>query len=336
MIFSQSYLATTMDNAFLTDVVDGLSRVLQKTVPCRWLYDERGSDLFETITRLEEYYPTRAETAILRDRARELADFAGDKPILIEYGAGGGVKTELILSALRAPRGYVPIHIAENCLAQAALRARCRFPSLWVHPIERDFMSAFDMPMGMPVGRRIGFFPGSAIGNLDALQAKTFLAQMRRHARIDGGAIVGVDLRKDVDTLLRAYDDREGVTAQFNLNLLARINRELGGHFQLERFRHTARWNNVENAVEIHLVSLSDQWVSIGELRFHFREGETIHTGSSRKFDRDGFKLFSRSVGWQAAEAWSDEEGLFCVFALSPCVEGSIELYQFIEFTDGK
>jgi dimethylhistidine N-methyltransferase len=305
------------DNFFRSDVVEGLSR-LQKTIPCRWLYDERGSDLFEEITRLEDYYPTRAETAILQTRQPELQQFAGTGPILIEYGAGAGVKTELVLDALAAPQGYVPIDVAREHLFQTARRMERRFRSLWVRPVERDFLNVFEMPTGMPAGRRVGFFPGSTIGNLDAAEAEAFLSQMLRHVGPAGVAIVGVDLLKQVETLLRAYDDREGITAQFNLNLLARINRELGGDFQLDRFRHVARWNNAERAVEMHLLSLTDQWTSIGQRRFHFREGETIHTESSRKYDREGFGALAEGAGWCVSQAWEDDKRLFCVFALSP------------------
>jgi dimethylhistidine N-methyltransferase len=309
--------ATPLHDASFLAVVSGLS-CLQKTLPCRWLYDERGSDLFEEITRLKEYYPTRAETAILRDHAQELADFAGDAPVLIEYGAGAGVKTELVLSALTAPRGYVPVEIAEECLAQTAQRIERRFPALRVLPVERDFLGTFEMPTGMPMGRRIGFFPGSTIGNMDAGQAHAFRTQMRRHVVYDGAAIVGVDLRKDVGTLVRAYDDRKGVTAQFNLNLLARINRELGGDFRLDRFGHAARWNESEKAVEMHLVSLADQWVSVGGFEFPFARGETVHTESSRKYDRESFESLALAAGWRVREAWTDRDGLFCVFAVSP------------------
>lgn len=316
-------LSYSEQNLFRSDVVEGLSGP-QKTLPCRWLYDERGSDLFEEITRLEDYYPTRAETAILRERQPDLRRFAGAGPVLIEYGAGAGVKTELVLDALAEPRGYVPIDVAHEYLIQTSHRIERRFRSLWVRPIERDFMSAFEMPADMPAGRRVGFFPGSTIGNLEAAEAEMFLSQMLRHVGPDGAAIVGVDLVKKVETLLRAYDDSKGVTAQFNLNLLARINRELGGDFRLDRFRHTAKWNDMDRAVEMHLLSLTNQWVSIGERRFHFREGETIHTESSRKYDREGFAVLAKRAGWHVSQAWTDSKQMFCVFALSPLAGHSL------------
>jgi dimethylhistidine N-methyltransferase len=302
-------------NVFLADVIGGLSAV-QKTLPCRWLYDKLGSDLFEAITRVEEYYPTRAETEILRIHAPEIAAFAGDGPVLVEYGAGAGVKTSLVLTALNSPCGYVPVDIAGEYLAQTVETIARRFPALWVRPVASDFLSVFDMPAGVPAGQRIAFFPGSTIGNLDRREATAFLTQMRRHVGVRGGAIVGVDLLKDVSTLVRAYDDAAGVTAQFNLNLLARINRELGGDFRLECFRHEARWNGVDRAVEMHLVSVREQWVSVGEVRFHFEHGETIHTESSRKYDLDGFKSLAADAGWDVLEAWLDAKGQFCVFAM--------------------
>lgn len=301
---------------FWSDVVEGLSR-LQKTIPCRWLYDEHGSDLFEEITRLPEYYPARAEMAILRARRTDLREFAGPAPILIEYGAGAGVKTELVLGALSAPQGYVPVDVAREYLLRTARRIERHFPSLWVRSVERDFLSAFAMPRCMPAGRRVAFFPGSTIGNLDAGEAEDFLSQMLRHVGPGGAAIVGVDLVKPLATLLRAYDDSAGVTSQFNLNLLARINKELGGDFCLDRFRHVARWNEAERAVEMHLLSLADQWASLGEHRFRFEEGETIHTESSRKYDREAFGALAGRAGWRVLQAWEDDERRFCVFALS-------------------
>lgn len=314
------------DDPFLADVVHGLSRV-QKTLPCRWLYDDRGSDLFEAITQLSEYYPTRAETEILGRRASEIAQFAGESAVLIEYGAGAGVKTELVLEALPAPKGYVPIDIAETYLLQTAKRVASRFTGLWVRPIAGDFLKTFDMPAGIPPGRRIGFFPGSTIGNLDKNDAETFLRQMRRHVGPGGGAIVGVDLLKDVNVLLRAYDDSDCVTATFNLNILSRINRELGADFRPERFRHEARWNDLEKAVEMHLVSLVEQCVGIGERTFHFRHGETIHTESSRKYDRAGFASVAAAAGWNLAHDWVDSGGRFGVFALVASVDPALHRF---------
>jgi dimethylhistidine N-methyltransferase len=304
-----------VEHAFARDVVGGLSADV-KTLPSRWLYDERGSALFEEITRQDEYYLTRAETAILRERQSDIADFVESGAILIEYGAGAGVKTELLLAGLRDPRGYVPIDIADAFLAETSKRIASLFPSLWVRPIERNFLEVFEVPFDGSGGGRTGFFPGSTMGNLNTIEAKTLLTQMGRHLGDDGRAIIGVDLQKNVDTLLRAYDDSAGVTAAFNLNLLERINTELGGDFRLEQFKHVARWNEIEKAVEMHLVSLCDQRVTLCGRTFHFRTSETIHTESSRKYTAESFERLARSGGWRVASAWQDADGLFGLFGL--------------------
>ncbi|MBR0873257.1 L-histidine N(alpha)-methyltransferase [Bradyrhizobium tropiciagri] len=304
-----------VEDSFARDVLAGLSADV-KTLPSRWLYDERGSALFEEITRLDEYYLTRAETSILRERQNDIADFVESGAILIEYGAGAGVKTELVLAGLREPRGYVPIDIADTFLAETSKRIALRFPSLWVRPIERNFLDVFKVPFDESDGGRTGFFPGSTMGNLNASEAKTLLTQMGQHLGDDGRAIIGVDLQKNVGTLLRAYDDSAGVTAAFNLNLLERINAELGGDFRLEQFEHAARWNEIEKAVEMHLVSLCDQRVTICGRTFDFRTSETIHTESSRKYTAESFERLARSGGWRVAEAWQDADRLFGLFGL--------------------
>ncbi|NLS07417.1 L-histidine N(alpha)-methyltransferase [Rhizobium sp. P32RR-XVIII] len=304
-----------VENEFARDVVAGLSADV-KTLPSRWLYDERGSALFEEITKLEEYYVTRAETSILRERQADIADFIGSGATLIEYGAGAGIKTELVLAGLRDPRGYVPIDIADAFLAETSKRIASRFPSLCVRPIERNFLDVFEVPFDGSDGRRTGFFPGSTMGNLNTIEAQALLMQMGRHLGDGGRAIIGVDLQKNVDTLLRAYDDRAGVTAAFNLNLLERINTELGGDFRLEQFKHVSRWNEIEKAVEMHLVSLCDQRVTLCAQTFLFRTSETIHTESSRKYTAESFERLARAGGWKVAEAWQDADALFGLFGL--------------------
>ncbi|MDL2403394.1 L-histidine N(alpha)-methyltransferase [Rhizobium mayense] len=303
------------ENEFARDVLAGLSADV-KTLPSRWLYDERGSALFEEITKLEEYYLTRAETSILRDRQMDIADFVGSGATLVEYGAGAGVKTELVLAGLRDPRGYVPIDIADTFLAETSKRIASRFPSLCVRPIERNFLDVFEVPFDGSGAGRTGFFPGSTMGNLNTTEAQTLLTQMGRHLGDKGRAIIGVDLQKNVDKLLNAYDDSAGVTAAFNLNLFARINTELGGDFRLEQFKHVARWNETEKAVEMHLVSLCDQRVTLCEQTFHFRASETIHTESSRKYTVESFKRLVHAGGWRVAEAWQDGDALFGLFGL--------------------
>jgi L-histidine N-alpha-methyltransferase len=301
--------------AFRADVAFGLSQ-RRKNLPSRWLYDNRGCEIFEEITRLDEYYPTRTETAILRDSAREIADFCGEKAILLEYGAGAGIKTEILIEALERPRLYVPIDIAGDFLDETVVRMRQRFPELQTLPVVADFTREFEIPRGVPGAPRCAFFPGSTIGNLDAHESKRFLRQVRRHVGSRGAAIIGVDLKKDLGALLPAYDDREGVTAAFNLNLLTRINRELEGDFSPEFFSHEARWSESESAVEMHLVSLRDQVVTVGGQRFAFETGETIHTESSRKYDIRSFMEVVEDGRWSVDAIWSDPDRRFAVFGL--------------------
>jgi dimethylhistidine N-methyltransferase len=302
--------------AFRADVLEGLAQ-RQKTLPARWLYDQRGSELFEEITRLDEYYLTRTETAILRRHAGEMAAFLGEGVTLLEYGAGAAIKSEILLDAIHAPRLYAPIDIAADFLAQTMARIRDRFPELPTRAIIADFTADFDIPPDIPKAPRAAFFPGSTIGNLGPSDAAALLRRMRRHVGARGRAIIGVDLRKDVETLIAAYDDKRGVTAEFNLNLLARINRELEGDFRNEAFAHEARWNERESAIEMHLVSLRPQVVSVAGMSFAFADGETIHTESCRKFEVAGFSDAAQSCGWRVEKIWTDPAGLFAVFGLA-------------------
>ena len=234
---------------FRNDVLSGLSRA-HKTLPCRWLYDDVGCELFEEITRLDEYYLTRTETEILRRCSTELADFAGDRAVVLEFGAGAGIKTEILIDALRTPRLYVPIDIASSFLDQTVARFHERFPELETRPVVADSTAPFTLPSWVPDSRRVAFFPGSTIGNLDAHEAALFLRRLRRHVGARGRAIVGVDLVKNLNVLLDAYNDAAEVTAAFDLNLLTRVNRELDADFALDLFEHEARWNQAEFAVE--------------------------------------------------------------------------------------
>jgi dimethylhistidine N-methyltransferase len=303
-------------DAFRADVAAGLSAA-PKFLPSRWLYDERGSALFEAITQLDDYYPTRVETGILRRCADRIAEFCGEGAVLLEYGAGAGIKTEILLDALASPRLYIPIDIAGEMLDATVGRLRGRFPGLRTQPVRADFTRPFDLPAGLAEGRRVAFFPGSTIGNLDAGQTSDLLRQFRRHVGRFGKAVIGIDLKKDVDLLLRAYDDREGVTAAFNLNLLVRINRELNGDFPVHGFRHEARWNAAESAVEMHLVSRDACNVTVDRRRFAFDAGESIHTESSRKYDRETFAGFAEANGWRVEAIWQDPAGFFAVFGLT-------------------
>ena len=287
----------------------------QKTIPCRWLYDARGSRLFEIITTLPEYYPTRAEFSVLQQHAASIAAFVGPEATLYEYGAGAAHKSEVLLAALQRPYAYVAIDIDGECLQATADRLGRRFPGLWIETLAVDFTTPF-APLGPASTPASALFMGSTLGNLDRTESLALLDQMRRMVEPRGTALVGIDLIKDLDRLLPAYDDAEGVTATFNLNLLRRLNRELGANFRVERFRHEARWNAAETAVEMHLVSTADQSVKIEGRTYIFRGGETIHTESSRKYDLPSFSRLVEEAGWRLAETWTDLERRFAVCGL--------------------
>ena len=303
--------------AFRRDVLEGLSQP-QKTLPSRWLYDDRGSELFEEITRLDEYYPTRTERGILTENAEAIAAMFGPEAVILEYGAGAGIKTEILLSALDRPSLYVPIDISGDFLEASAERIRDRFPGLAVEPITADFTQDFDLPGDLPeAGRRGGFFPGSTLGNLDRDEATAFLKRMRKHVEAGGVAVLGCDLKKDVPTLIAAYDDAAGVTAAFNLNILTRINRELGADIPVNRFAHEARWNAGTSAIEMHIVAQEAVTFSVGGERASMARGETIHTENSRKYDVAGLSEIVEAAGWTMETVWTDEKRLFALIGLS-------------------
>jgi dimethylhistidine N-methyltransferase len=302
--------------AFRLDVLEGLSRP-RKTLPSRWLYDDRGSELFEEITRLPEYYPTRTERRILKAHAAEMAAFTGEKALLIEYGAGAGTKTEILIEAIGSPAAYVPVDIAGDFLQASAKRIERCFPYIEIRPVVADFTQSFDLPGDLPkLAPRAAFFPGSTIGNLTEDGAIAFLRQVGRHVGRRGTLIIGADRMKSLEILIPAYDDAAGVTAEFNRNLLGRINRELDGDFDLDAFRHEARWNEVHSAIEMHLVSDRRQSVSIEGTRFEFASGETIHTEDSRKYSLAAFEAMAGRAGWRTEHVWQDEKELFAVLGL--------------------
>jgi len=301
--------------AFREDVLAGLA-ARPKTVPSRWFYDDRGSELFERITGLPEYYLTRTEHGILNAHAHEMAGFAGPGAVVVEYGAGAGLKIEILLAALEKPAAYVPIDVAGNFLAASARRIAGRFPGLALRPVVADFTARFDLPDDLPAGRRTGFFPGSTIGNLDEATARAFLAQAARHAGPGGRMILGADRAKSPDVLTAAYDDAAGVTAAFNRNLLVRINRELDGDFDPESFAHEARWNAARTTIEMHLVSRRAQRVRVAGQVFDFAAGESIHTEDSRKYTLAALERLAGGAGWRVAQLWQDAEGLFAVLGL--------------------
>jgi dimethylhistidine N-methyltransferase len=301
-------------NGFREDVIAGLS-LAQKALPPKYFYDATGSRLFEAICRLKEYYPTRAELALTSGHIRAIARFAGSGNTLIEYGSGESMKSRLLIEALR-PSAYIPVDISEDALRGAAAKLRRRFPRLDIRPVHGDFSQPLKIPMLRAMGRRVVYFPGSTIGNLTPGDARAFLRMTRGQVGPRGAMLVGVDLKKDADALHAAYNDAKGVTAAFNLNLLARINRELGGDFDLRCFRHYAFYNVAPGRIEMHLVSLAPQSVNIGKHRFAFEAGESIHTENSYKYSIDGFRALAKSAGFKGEKVWLDPKGLFSLHGL--------------------
>jgi len=302
---------------FGRDVLESLGQQ-PKTLPCRYFYDARGSELFEEITELAEYYPTQAEIALLEAHAGEMAALAGPGCALIEFGSGSSRKTDILLHAMPDLAAYMPIDISEAALSGAVARLARQFPALRVLPIHGDFNAELKLPASLRAAKRLGFFPGSTIGNFEADEAAAFLRRARALLGANSAFIVGADLKKDVATLIRAYDDSAGVTAAFNLNLLARINRELGGDFDLEGFEHLALYNEEAGRIEMHLRALRQQTVTVAGQRFSFAQGETIHTENSHKYSIADFQALARNAGWEPKAVWTGEAALFSVHYLAP------------------
>ena len=303
-----------VDSIFRRDVVDGLSQA-QKSVPSKYFYDEAGSALFEEICDLEEYYPTRTEAALLKAIAPALAEAMPEGAVLVEFGSGSSTKTRLLLDAARTLKAYAPIDISPDAVNPAGEALARDYPGLQVEPIVGDFTRPMVLPQSLDRLPRVGFFPGSTIGNFASRDAEAFLKTAKTFLGEGSSFIVGVDLAKDVATLVAAYDDTRGVTAAFNLNLLTRINRELGGDFNLDGFSHRAIWNAADSRMEMHLVSNHAQTVMVAGRTFRFAAGETIHTENSHKYQPDAFSAIAEAAGWRVAETWTAEPG-FGVFLL--------------------
>jgi L-histidine N-alpha-methyltransferase len=289
----------------------------RKTLPAKLFYDDEGCRLFGAITRLPEYYPTRTELALLRDVAAEAVAGIPPGSALVEYGASDEAKASLLLDATDRFAAYAPIDVAEGALAALAARMRRSHPRLAVFPVAADFLAPFALPRAVANRPRTGFFPGSTIGNLDPPDARRFLATARQALGPGARFLVGVDLRKDPAVLVPAYDDAQGVTAAFNLNLLRRLNREAGADFDLDAFAHRAAWNAAEGRIEMHLVSLRPQTVRIAGHRIALAAGETIHTENSYKHTVAGFQALATSAGWHAARVWTDLARLFSLHLLA-------------------
>jgi dimethylhistidine N-methyltransferase len=299
--------------AFRRDLLDGLARP-QKEIPCKWLYDERGSALFERICDLPEYYPTRTELSILEHHVVSMAPYFGSGCAVIEFGSGSGLKTQLLLEHLRSPACYVPVDISATALDDATARLRRRFPTLEIAPVRGDFTQPITLPrQALEARRRAVFFPGSTIGNLHKGETVVFLARMRKYVGRGGGLLLGVDLLKERATLLEAYDDGCGVTAQFNMNLLVRANAELDADFDLDAFRHEARFDERNGRMEMHLVARRDVEVHVAGATFRFEAGESIHTESSYKYALPELRALAALAGWRFEQIWTDDKAWFAV-----------------------
>ena len=298
-----------VDTKFRADVIEGLSQA-QKAVPARWLYDDAGSQLFEDITQLPEYYPTRAETEILTDRAAEFAEQIAAGSAVVEFGSGSSVKTPLLLRAID-PAAYVPLDISGEFLRAAAADLAQQFPGLPVHPVEADFMRQVELPAEVADLPKLGFFPGSTIGNMVARTAVDLLRSMRETLGTGAQLLIGMDLIKDKDVLVAAYDDAAGVTAQFNLNMIRRINRELDGDIPVDALAHEARWNDENARVEMHLVAGEDITFTVDGRAFSMKAGETIHTENSHKFNRRTSNMLLLAGGWEPQVRWLDSKERF-------------------------
>ena len=295
-----------MSADFRAAVLSGLAQS-QKTIPARFLYDERGSQLFEAITDLPEYYPTRTEIALLNAHAAEIAAEAGTVDTIVEFGSGSSTKTPLLLGPV-SPRAYVPIDIAPAILADAADAIRAAFPAIEVRPVVGDFTHPLVLA---GLGCAMGFFPGSTIGNLTPHAAVDLLRAFRMTLGDGATLVIGIDLRKDTRVLEAAYDDAQGVTAAFNLNLIDRLNRELGGDLDRAAFRHQARWDDFKGRVEMHLEAQRDMTFHLAGEQFHMRAGETIHTENSHKFHLEELRFMARAGGWEPLRKWTDGRSWF-------------------------
>lgn len=303
---------------FLSEVLAGL-RATPKTLPCKFFYDEKGSKLFDRICDLPEYYPTRTETALLEDIGNEVAGCIGPHAQIIEYGCGSVRKIRRMVDALVDPAAYVAVDISKEHLLAAANMLASDYPDLEVHAVCADFTKPFTVtpPTAYSNARRVGFFPGSTLGNFTKEEARAFLASAAKLLGSGGGMLIGIDLKKDLSILKAAYDDAAGVTAAFNMNLLARINRELGANFNLDHFEHHVVYNADMGRIEMHLRSLSDQTVTIDGSAFAFKAGDTIHTENSHKYDIEQFQAMARDAGFEPQRVWTDSDDLFSVHFLT-------------------
>lgn len=305
-----------IDNDFLNDVIEGLSQN-PKTLKPKYFYDNRGAQLFTEICTTPEYYPTRTEIKILNQNAEDIASQIGDNTALIEYGSGALEKIKILLNFLNEPVGLIPVDISEDQLFASAKNLENLYPDLEILPVAADFTKPIPIPeFSHPPKRYVAFFPGSTIGNFEPDLAIQFLEGVTKTIGLDGLLLIGFDLKKDIETLLAAYDDQRGITSSFNKNLLSRINDELGGNFNLDTFEHVARYNENKGRIEMHLKSTTEQTVLINKELFEFLEGETIHTENCYKFTKESFTAMSSKAGLYPVKTWTDDQNLFAVMLL--------------------
>ena len=311
-------LHTTRDE-FLEDVLHGLAK-RPASIPPKYFYDAEGSKLFDAITELPEYYPTRTEISILQNHADEIAQLVGTGSLLVEPGGGSCAKVHILLQGLR-PRAYVPMDISKDHLQLAAEELAIAFPWLEIHAACTDYTREMQLPPGAPKGTHVAFFPGSSIGNFDPEAAVRFLDSIAELLGDGGYLLIGVDLKKERARLEAAYNDASGITARFNLNLLERINRELGANFNPDSWQHQALYNDALGRIEMHLISQQAQAVAIGEQVFHFDQGESIHTENSYKYSVDEFIALAQKAGFQSRALWVDGDYLFSVHLFQVSLE---------------
>jgi dimethylhistidine N-methyltransferase len=302
---------TLADPAFRADVLNGFE-TRPRAIPARWFYDRRGSELFEAITELPEYYPTRTETEILRRACPEVAALAGEGRVVVEFGSGSSTKTPILLRNVN-PAAYVPIDISGDFLRESSAGLSSAFPGLPVLPVEADFLRPIALPASVAALPKLGFFPGSTIGNMIPHSSVDLLRAMKASLGEGSMLLIGMDRIKDEDRLVAAYDDAAGVTAAFNLNLLERINRELDGTIPIETFRHRAIWNDDRARIEMHLEATRDVSFTIERRPFAMAAGEAIHTENSHKYGQRDGRILLRAGGWTPIAEWTDSDGLFAV-----------------------
>ncbi len=305
-----------VDAQFLEDVLCGLAAD-SKYLHCKYLYDQRGSKLFDMICELDEYYPTRVERQLTSQFAGEIGRCIGPGVVLVEYGSGSSTKTRVLLDHLSTPNAYLPVDISEDHLLDAARALQTEYPELDICPVVADFSGEFDLPARYADDRRCIYFPGSTIGNLEPAEAVLLLERIAWQVGTSGGLLVGFDLQKSVDVLELAYNDEAGVTAEFNLNLLQRINRELDGNFDLDQFAHVAYYNTNEHRIEIYIESLTEQTAQVAGESIPFSAGERICTEYSHKYTLDGFAELADQAGWVRKQSWTDADQYFGLMYLS-------------------